>query len=136
MALQHSDNFPHGFATLISVLLSGAVASTIAVSLLLSGVHSAKNGVIYTRSVQARSLATACAEQSLQELHNNLTYSGTVALTFDEGTCSATLTVGAGSLRTITSTGTVESVVQKMIIQTNTLTPMITLSSWQDVGDF
>ncbi len=125
-----------GFATLLSVLLVGAVASAIAVSLLLGGVSSAKSGIVITNSIQARALATACVEQSLQSLHDNLSYSGTIALTLGEGTCSATLVVGGGSLRTITSTGTVGAVVQKMTIQTSALNPKIILSSWQDVGDF
>ncbi len=146
MAQAHSDNAQggpdlrsfseEGFATLVSVLLVGAVASAIAVSLLLGGVRSAKSGIILTQLVQARALATACAEVTLQSLHDNLSYSGTVALTLGEGTCSATLTVGTGTLRTITSSGTVGTVVQKMTVQTSALTPRITLSSWQDVGDF
>jgi len=114
----------------------GAVGSAIAVSLLLGGVSSAKSGIILTQLVQARALATACAESTLQSLHDNLSYSGTIALTLGDGSCSATLIVGAGSLRTITSSGTVGIVVQKMTIQTSALAPSITLSSWQDVGDF
>ncbi|MBI5135381.1 hypothetical protein HZA86_04090 [Candidatus Uhrbacteria bacterium] len=125
-----------GFATLTSVIVASAIASAIGVTLLLSGISSTRGSIATSLGAQANALANACAEEALQAIHDNLSYTGQFNRTLGDGTCSATVTDGGGQLRTITSTGTVGGIIRKVKITTSALTPKITVSSWQEVGDF
>jgi len=128
--------FPEGFATLTSVLLAGGIASAIAVTLLLSGVASSRNSLTTILSAQANALAHTCSEKALQTIHDSITYSGQGSLSIDDGSCTYTVSIGAGPARTITTSGVVSNVTRKIQVEVGALTPKIIVSSWQEVADF
>lgn len=131
-----SDKYEQsGYVTIISVIIIGAIAASVAVSLLTGGIDAAKNSLSVTRLAQARVLADACAEEALQNIRDT-SYIGTFNLSFPAGTCSSTV-VSLGSPNfIITALGSSTDAIKKVRITINQLTPKITISSWSEVSDF
>jgi hypothetical protein len=63
----------HGYITLMSVLITGAIALVIGVSLLLLGIGAAKTSLAIEQSNQAKALTNACTERALDQLRQNVT---------------------------------------------------------------
>lgn len=125
-----------GFIALISVLIVGAIGTAIAVSLLLLGIGTSRTSFALLQSTEARALADACSEEALQKIRDFLPYSGSGSLTTSQGSCTYTVTKGSGQNRTVTSTGTVGTIVRKVKITLTQINPQIITSSWQEVADF
>ncbi|HEU0085637.1 MAG TPA: hypothetical protein VFQ59_01610 [Candidatus Paceibacterota bacterium] len=125
-----------GFVTLVSVLAIGAIGVAIAVSVILLGVSSSRTSLAFQQSNQAMALANTCAEEALQEIRDSILFTGNGNLSIGEGTCSYTVTSQGGESRTITSRGDVGTIVRKVEIVINSITPTIGIASWQEVADF
>lgn len=125
--------FEAGYVALIAVLVMGAVATSVGVTLLLTGTDSQRSSLIDQQSKQARAYATACAEEALQLMHDTTTYTGTNNLTFSLGSCTYTVTNTGGSARTILATGTVGNVVKKVQVYATIGASSISITSWQEV---
>lgn len=124
----------HGYVALIAVLITGAIATAIAMLLLVNGNDLQRSAQTAQQSVQARGLANACAEEALQLIHDTTGYTGTGSLTLGQGTCTYTVTNTGTSTRTITTTGTVQSVVRKVQAYVTIGTSSISVTSWQEVA--
>lgn len=125
-----------GYITLISVLVVGAVGVTITISLILLGLSSSRTSFAVEQSGQAKALANACAEEALQEIRDSTPYTGSDNLTLGQGNCTYTVTSQGGQDRTITATGTVDTIVRKVEIVIDKINPTIEVVSWQEVADF
>lgn len=125
-----------GYVALITVLVTGAVGVAIAVSLLLLGLGSSRTSFALEQSNQAKALANACAEEALQQIHDSTPFEGSANITLGQGNCSYTVTKQTGQNRTITASGTVGSIVRKVKIIIDKITPNINIVSWQEVADF
>ena len=125
-----------GFITLISVLVVGAVGVAIATSLILLGLGSSRTSFAIEQSNQAKGIANACAEEALQQIRDSTPFTGSGNLTLGQGTCAYTVTSQGGQNRTITSSGTVGSIMRKVKIIIDTINPTIQVVSWQEVADF
>ena len=123
----------NGYITLISVLVIGAVGIAITVSLLLLGLGSSRTSFAYEQSNQAKGLANACAEEALQQIRDSTSYAGSGNLTQAQGTCTYTVTNTGGQNRTITTTGSVGTIIRKLQIIISNITPLIQVVSWQEV---
>jgi hypothetical protein len=126
-----------GYVALLGVLISGAVSIAIATALLLTGVDAQRGSLITLRSAQARSLTTACAEEALQQIWSNSSFTtGGTNLTIGSNSCTYTVTNTGGSNRTITTTatiGSVDIVVRKLQISVTIGVSSISVTSWQEV---
>ncbi|MBI5356237.1 hypothetical protein HZB78_01330 [Candidatus Collierbacteria bacterium] len=137
MALQLFDKtHQKGYIALITVLVTGAVGAAIAVSLLLLGLGFGRTSFSLEQSNQAKALANACGEEALRQIRDSTPFTGTGNLTIGQGTCSYTVTSGGGQNRTITSTGTIGTIVRKIKITIDKISPSINITSWQEVADF
>ncbi len=125
-----------GYVTLVSVLVVSAVGVVAGVSLLFLGLNASQMSFSLQQSYQAKALANLCAEDALQRIHDVVSFSGVTNITIGPGACSSTVTTGGGQNRTITASGTVGSVVRKVKITLDKITPSIHLSLWQEVADF
>lgn len=123
----------NGYITLISVLIIGAVGVAIAGSLLLLGLGSSRTSFALQQSNQAKALANACMEEALQRISDSIPFTGTGILTLGQGTCTYTVTSTGGQNRTITSSGTVGTIIRKVSVAITKITPSIVISSWQEV---
>lgn len=124
-----------GYVALIAILIVGAVSTTIALALLTNGVDSQRAALVSQRSMQARSLAIACAEEALQEMHDATAYTGTDTLTMGQGNCTYTVTNTGGAARTVVASATVGTVVRKVQVYATIGASSISVTSWQEVSD-
>ncbi len=118
---------------LLSVLVVGAVGTSIALSLILLGVGSSRSSFAIEQSLQAKGLANACAEEALEQIRDATAFVGTNNLSLGKGTCTYTVTNTGGTNRTITASGTVGSIIRKVSIAITAINPLILISSWQEV---
>jgi len=123
-----------GYIALLAVLIMGAASLATALALLMTGTDSQRSTLITQQSVQSRSLATACAEEALQQMHDNTAFTGTNTLTLGQGGCSYTVTNLGGSSRTVVATGTVGNVVRKLTISATIGASSISITSWQETS--
>lgn len=124
-----------GYIMLITVLVIGAVGLAMAVSVLWLGLGSSKSSFSIEQSSQVRALADACAEEALQQIRDSVPFTGTGTLTLGQGTCTYTVTNDGAQNRTITASGSVNTLVRKVKITIDTINPKINITSWQEVAD-
>ncbi|HSX18143.1 MAG TPA: hypothetical protein VLE51_02190 [Candidatus Saccharimonadales bacterium] len=130
--VSNSDN-QEGFIALIFVLIVSAAALAISLSLLSSGTDAQRSLLVTQQSAQARSLANACAEEALQQVHDNNAFTGSNSLNLSTGTCSYTVTNTGGNNRTIDASATIAGATRKVKVLANTQGTNINIMSWQDV---
>jgi len=124
----------HGYVALMAVLIVGAAATAIALSLLTIGADSQRSGIISLQSKQARSLASACGQEALQQIHDNTAYTGTGSLSLGQGTCDYTVTSTGANTRTITASASVGGVVRRLQVYVTIGSSSISITSWQEVS--
>lgn len=124
----------HGYVALLAVLIVGAASTSIGLILLINGTDSQKTALVVQQSTQARSLASACAEEALQQIHDNTSFTGTNNLTLGQGTCSYTVTNTGGSNRTIDASGTISGDIRRLKVYTTINASSITITSWQETS--
>ena len=124
-----------GYITLISVLVVGAVGGAIGISLILLGLGASRTSFAFEQSVQAKSLADACAEEALQAIHDDNGFAGSGALSIGYGTCTYAVSNGGGQNRMISTTSTVGTIVRKTRLRVDQMTPSVRVASWQEVAD-
>jgi len=124
-----------GYVALLAVLIMGAAATIIAVMLLLTGADTQRTLLVEQRATQARNLAGACAEDVLQQIHDNTNLSGNGSATEGQGSCTYAVTVTAANTRTIDVSATVGDVVRKLKVYVTITSSSISVTSWQEVAD-
>ncbi|HKX73530.1 MAG TPA: hypothetical protein VJM32_05925 [Candidatus Saccharimonadales bacterium] len=122
-----------GYVALLAVLIVGAASVAAALALLTGGTDSQRSTLVTQQSAQARSLASACAEEALQQIHDSASFTGTNNISLGQGTCAYTVTNTGGANRTIDATGTVNSVVRKLKIYATINASSLSIISWQEV---
>ena len=121
-----------GYITLLSVIVVSAIGSVIATSLLLWGVGASQTSATVAQSVQARSYASACVEEALEQIRDAKSFVGTATLVFANWSCVYTVTSQGNQSRTVVATSTVSTVVRKISVSITNITPVITIQSWQE----
>jgi hypothetical protein len=105
-------------------------------SVMLSGINSAKTDLALQQAGSAKVSAASCGEEALQKLLETGTTSSNGSLIIGSSTCSYIITSQNGQNITINSTGISGAATSKVKIVVATTSPAILLSSWQEVGDF
>jgi acyl-CoA synthetase (AMP-forming)/AMP-acid ligase II len=116
-----------GYIALLAVLIIGAAAVAISLT------DSQRAALIHQQSKQARAIAVGCAQEALQQIHDNNAFTGTNPVSLGQGSCTYTVTNTGGANRTILSTATVGSVVIKIQVYV-TIGSSISITSWQEVS--
>ncbi len=124
------------YVLLISVIILGAVSSVVALTLLLLSISTGLSSSSLEQGTMARYLANACAEEGLQQIRAQKSYTGTVNLSYPTGTCSYTVINTGGNTRQIKASGLVNNHTQRILIDLSGLTPQLTVSNWQEVASF
>ena len=109
-----------GYIALLSVLVLGAVAASLAFSLFAGSGRS--DALIATEdNLRARGYAESCAEEALENIRTTTSYTGTNTLSWSAGN------------RTITVTGLSGGSTQHLTITLTAINPLLVISSWQDL---
>ena len=125
-----------GFVALVSVIILGAIAVVIVISLLLFGISSVQNGEASEDSAQARYMADACAEYALEQLREDPSYAGEEQLETGSGSCEVLPTeVLSEGVVIIESIGRSGDAVRKVRIATNHVRPSVSVSIWEEVAE-
>ncbi|MEK7188006.1 MAG: hypothetical protein AAB691_04140 [Patescibacteria group bacterium] len=124
-----------GYITLVSVLVVGAVTVGVATSLIWLGLGSSRSSFAYQQSATARAMAHLCIEEGLQQIRDVTSFTGNGTSTQSEGSCEYSVTNDGGQSRTVMATGTVGTIVRRARVSVSAITPLITISSWQEVAD-
>jgi hypothetical protein len=77
-----------GYVLIIGVILLGAVALTIAVSLLLTGIGNVRSQLVLTHAIGARALAEACIEEAIIRIKHDVNDRETGNIDVGERSCA------------------------------------------------
>ena len=133
-------NQPRGYVTLITVIVVGAIAATIAIFLLLTGTGSSQASFGVASGVGARQAASACADLALGTIQANtaLTTPANGNQTLDAAakqTCTYTIS-GTSPNYTIVAVGQVDAsganYTRRITITLNQVVPQLQVASWQE----
>jgi len=125
-----------GYITTMSAIIVGAISIAVIISFLSEGINSTKNSASNIYAAQARAITQACAEEAMQKIRDNTSYTGNFNIIFNNGTCSSTVSTTGLPNITVTAQGTSTTVTKKIKIIINQVSPKINISSWQEVADF
>lgn len=132
----HTEKKSEGFVALVSVIIIGAIAVAVVVSLLLFGISSVQSGEAVEQSARARYMADACAEYALEQLREDPSYAGEENLEIGSGSCeilpTETLSDGVVVIKSMGSDG---DAVRKVRVVTNHLRPSVSVSIWEEVAE-
>ncbi len=122
-----------GFATIMAVIIVGAIGAAIAIGFLNKGIDATKNAVSLQNSYQARQLADSCAEIALEHIRENTTYVSNGSESYDNGTCSYDVSDLGGNRRNITATGVSGDSTKKVLVELDGINPEIIIISWREI---
>ncbi|MBP6866096.1 MAG: hypothetical protein KBC12_00970 [Candidatus Pacebacteria bacterium] len=124
------------FVTLIGVIVFGSVCISLVVAILMLGIGSSKTSIAVYHSRQALFAAHACAEEALETIRENHSFAGNGNLTLDAASCNFAVTDKGGESRNVASSGSVGTITRKVEIEIDAISPVINVTSWQEVADF
>ena len=126
-----------GYVFLISVLVTGVIAASTAVSLVLLGLASKQSSQSMQFSTQAFELAQTCAERALRSLRADTTYDGNETFTLTGGSCTINTIGGSGTAdRDICVTGRSGTSTKRIQLDVPRLFPTVHIVSWKEVASF
>lgn len=121
-----------GYIVLLTIIIVSAIGVVLSTTFLLIGTIMSQTSSLLAASVETRALVQACAEASLEKVHDVNSFTGTITVSFADGTCSYTITATTSVSRTITIQGSVGAAVRKNTIVLSAISPQIHISSWQE----
>lgn len=134
--LFHCDN-QSGYIALISVLIISAVVILIATSASLVSISESDMALQQNQAKESFYLADACAEYTLMKLGSVLNYAGNETVTIGENSCFIRPISGSGNFnRIIEVQSTFSNQTRKIRIQVSQISPVMQITSWQEVADF
>lgn len=126
-----------GYVALITIIIIGAVALSVAISSAILAVAQGRNGLLAQNFSESKGLASACAEKALMDLKENVNYQGDETITLGNGQCQIYQIENLGEeARIIKVTGRVNQVTKKIKIIISQINPIIIFTSWLEVDDF
>lgn len=121
-----------GLVLLLAVITLASVGVVVVLSLSTSSVQSITTSRAAIIGPQARQAAMACAEHGLDALRQT-PGAGSGNLTLTTGTCTYTTTEPSVGVYRIIAVGTAGDAVARCQVDMPTITPSITIGSWQDI---
>jgi len=125
-----------GYVALLAVLVTGAAALVVGLALLTAGADSQRSGLASQQSKQARALAATCAQEALQQIHDNIAFLGSNTVSLGQGSCGYTVASASSTTRNVTTSGTVGTVVRKVQTTVTIGATAISAAAWQEVGAY
>jgi len=83
------------------------------------------------QGTETSGIVDTCAEDALERLRKNPSFSGTVTFPLYDGTCTYTV---SGSV--IQVTGEKANIVKRLVITVTQTTPYVLVGSWEEVATF
>lgn len=125
-----------GYIALISILIISTIGLIMALGFAQEGMETNKGLVIKNKGQQALRNASACAEEALFKLREDLGYQGDESLSLREGECQIYPVATSTDEILIRTKGVVDNYESKLKVVVGTTTPSMEIKSWQEVADF
>lgn len=126
-----------GFIALSSVLIMSAIFLSISISMASHAISGSGTGVALYENNAAQMLAQSCLEHALLELQRTLVYGGDESILIDETSCVILPIGGSGNHdRTVQVVGTFGSHTYRIQVVVDTVSPEVTLASYERVTSF
>lgn len=126
-----------GYIALISILIISALVLLLGISANLLSISESDMSLQTNQASEVYYLATACVEDALMKLKDNLNYGGNEILIFDNGTCTIKPLEGVENKdRVIKTFGNAYNQVRRIKIEINRVNPNMEIKSWQQVAEF
>lgn len=128
-----------GFIALISILIISAVLLLIALTSSHFGIFQSKMVLQKNQSSESYYLATACAEEALMKLKEDLGYRGDETLNINGNSCEILRIEGSGNKdRVIKASSSTHNFTEKIKIEINRVNPEMEMEikSWREVANF
>jgi len=125
------------YITLLSVIIVGTIAMSIAISLILISVDSTKTTMAYESGKRAEYLARACVETALGKLWDNIDYTGNETVSFTDGSCQI-LSIENPSTQTptIKTIGTYHSSTKRFEVKLLQVSTQIQIDYYRQVNGY
>lgn len=125
------------YIALISIMIIGAIALSIAVSSAILAVGQGRNGLLAQNLTEAKNLANACAEKALMDLKENENYIGNQTVNLNGALCQINpVESPGGTVKIVKVSSQVNQVTKKIKISVSQINPLMTFDSWQEVDNF
>lgn len=124
-----------GFISLLAVLIVGALATATAITMLSSAIDSSRQGTVAIQQMQARNAAHSCAEEALQQIHDDVIFSGTHTLNLGDKSCTYTVSATGQFTRSILAQATINNVNSTVAVYATIGISSISIISWQEVSN-
>lgn len=108
----------------------------IAINIGLSSINEADMGLEKNLASEAYYLASACAEEGLQQIRDSASFEGSANLSFSNGSCSYNVIARGPNNRNINSSGLSGDIIRKIVVTLDSINPSINIVSWTEVPDF
>lgn len=126
-----------GYVFLVTVLIVGAVATTVVSSFLLLATTSMRTTLLFEQSAQALASAQTCIERALRELRLDGGYAGNVVSSLSSSSCRILPIAGEGNEdRSVCTEGRSGSAVRRLEVMISDILPSTSISSWREVPAF
>jgi hypothetical protein len=125
-----------GYATLITVLITGAIGTSVAISLIFMGLETSRVSQDVEKSIRARAVAWACAEEGLLRIYESDEFQGSASFDLEGGTCTYEVLIGSGENRTVRSTAFASNYFARLEISVDAIYPEIHIADYRDVAAF
>ena len=126
-----------GFIALIAILIIGAVVLTVSIGLSVRSLGETAMSLGVQESHKALALANLCGELALGKLQSILHYAGNESILVGSESCDILTIGGSGNFsRTVKTQSTVSRYVKKVKIEVSQISPVMQITSWEEVADF
>jgi hypothetical protein len=125
-----------GYATLITILITGMIGTSVALSLIFTGLETSRVSQDVQKSIRARVIAFACAEEGLMRIRESDEFQGSGAFDLEGGTCVYEVILGAGESRTVRATAFASNYSARLQISVDAIYPSLHISDYRDVSAF
>lgn len=126
-----------GFIALTSILIIGALILTISIGLSLRSIGETQISLAEQESHRALALANLCAEAALMKLESVLNYGGNESMAVGGQSCDIMSIEGSGNLnRIVKAKSTVSGHTKKVKVVVSRISPVMQITSWEEVADF
>lgn len=125
-----------GYIALISILIIGALVLMISVGVSLRSIGETNMSLGEEKAHRALALANLCVERGLMKIMSVLNYAGNESIVIDGESCDILPVEGNGNARTLKTKSTVSGYTRKLKVSISQISPIMIISSWEEVGDF
>lgn len=131
-----SHNNKKGFVLIYAVILTGSVILAMALYFSWLAAFSVQSSIQLKKSEQARYLADTCAEIALQKIWDDKNFTGSGNFSGYGGSCTYQVNNLGGDNREVRASGTISGIIRKAKISINKVGGLVSVTTWQEVGDF